>query len=564
MSASDKKQLRKAAMADGLTQKQMKEATEAQTAKRKKTIYTIVGVICAIAAIALLAWNGMSYFHRFAVAATVDGEDYKVPDLQYYYAMARNIEYQNYQYSLYFGSSYTNYDPTISDGAQFYNEAEGITYADYFRENAVENLRRVTALCKAAAAEGYTLSEDGQAQIDSTWESIDLWCAQNRASRSTYLVQVYGSGVTEEVFLRNFTNALLADEFQSNHQSDLTYSDADLLSYYNENPDTLDSYDYRYFFINGQAPNPTDENGNALTDENGTTITATAEEQAAAMAQAKEKADAALAEIENAEDREAAFIEAAPKYVAESSQAAYANESYSLNTAVYGSTISNSVYGSWLMDSSRLKNDVTVVESTTGYYVVLYLNRYRNDEPYTNIRHILILADTIDSTESDENGRPIPTQAAMDAAKAEAEALLEEWKAGEATASSFGALANEHSDDPGSNANGGMYNHVTKGTMFEGFDSWIFDPARQAGDTGLVENPQSGQQGWHVIYSNGINDPDWKTDARTAKENSDLTAWITELTDAVEAIPAKGLDYVGAANTAKPSATAEPSESPAE
>ena len=85
MSASDKKQLRKAAMADGLTQKQMKEATEAQTAKRKKTIYTIVGVICAIAAIALLAWNGMSYFHRFAVAATVDGEDYKVPDLQLFW-----------------------------------------------------------------------------------------------------------------------------------------------------------------------------------------------------------------------------------------------------------------------------------------------------------------------------------------------------------------------------------------------------------------------------------------------------------------------------------------------
>lgn len=567
MSASSKKQQRKAAMAEGLSQRQIAEQAEAQAAKKRKTTYTILGIVCAVVAAALLAWNSLSYFHRFAAAATVDGVDYKVPDLQYYYALARNEEYINYQYALYFGGS-SNYDPSISEGAQFYNEAEGITYADYFREKALENLHQVAAISNAAKAAQYSLSEEGQAQLDEELSRIDVECAGRGINRSTYFASYYGSGVTEEVFLRNYTNALLASEFQSQYQETLSYDDSDLVAYYNENPDNLSSYDYRVFLINGQVTDPTDENGEALTDENGNKITATEEEKAAAMEEAKEKAEAALAEIEAAEDREAAFIAAAPKYVGEAYQAAYAaNENYSLQSGVYGGTLlsSNGVSATWLMDSARQKGDVTTIASSEGYYVLLYLDRYRNDDIYTNIRHILIKADTTDSTEKDENGNPIPTQAAMDAAKAEAEKLLEEWKAGEATAATFGELAKEHSDDPGSKDNGGRYSRVTQGMMFEGFDKWIFDSARNSGDTGLVENPQSGQQGWHIIYSEGLNDPDWKQEARSAKQNSDLADWRKGITDPVEAVALDGMKYVGVSNTAKPSATEtpEPSESPA-
>ena len=59
MSASDKKQQRKAAMAEGLTQRQLREQKEAQAAQRKKTTYTVIGVVCAIAAVGLLVWNNI-------------------------------------------------------------------------------------------------------------------------------------------------------------------------------------------------------------------------------------------------------------------------------------------------------------------------------------------------------------------------------------------------------------------------------------------------------------------------------------------------------------------------
>lgn len=555
MSASDKKQQRKAAMAEGLTQKQQKEQAEAAVAKRKKTAYTVVGVVCAVAAAGLLIWNGINSNqdrrHLSDVAATVSGENYSVADLQYYYGNARNTFYQNYYQYL----SLMGYDASISDGAQWYNETENQTYADFFRESAVENLRQISALCAAAKAEGYTLSEAGQQSIDQELSSLDVLCAQYGQTRSTFLAQQYGNGVTEKVYVRNLTNGILASEYAQAHADAITYDDASLKEYYDAHPDDLDSYDFRSFFISG-ATDSTD---------------ATDEEKAAAMAQAKTLADHAVSEIEAATDREAAFIKAAPNYVSESSKAAYEDENYSLSTGVVGNTLSStsSSIAPWLMDSARKSGDVAALEvANSGYYVVLFKDRYLVTDPTVDVRHILFRADTSDSTETNENGVAVPTQAAMDAAKAEAEAVLDEWEAGDKTSERFAELANEHSDDSGSNTNGGLYTYVYKGQMVPNFNDWCFDPSRVTGNVGLVENAGPNYWGWHIIYFENSNDPYWEHLAHDAKQSTEQNEWLTSITDAVEVTEADGMQYVGPANTAVastpvPSESVEPSESPA-
>ena len=566
MSASDKKQQRKAALTDGLTQKQLKERADAQAAKKRNTVYAVIGVVCAVAAVALLVWSNMDTWqersHKNAVAATVNGVDYNVADLQYYYGGVRSLYYQYASYGI------VSYDPSTDDGAQWYNEAEGTTYADFFRESALTNLEQTAAMCAAAQAEGYTLSAEGQQSIDSQLSQIDVTCARYGLTRSAFFAQQYGSGVTEKVFLRNLTNDVLADEYSAHHLEGLTYDEASLQAYYQEHPDTLDSYDYRTFFISGAAVDPTDSDGNPLKDADGNAIVATDEEKAAAMAAAKEKADEAVETILAAEDPETAFIAIAPNYVAESMQDSYASAEYSLSKGVMGNTLSSngSAYASWIMDSSRKAGDVTAVESTNsgsgnGYFVVLFLDRYLDQTNSVNIRHILIKADTTDSTETDDNGNPVPTQAALDAAKVEAQSLMDQWKAGDQTAESFGALAEEHSDDPGSKDNGGRYAYVNQGDMFEGFDQWIFDSARKPGDVDLVENPQSGQQGWHVIYFEGT-DGYWEDVATKAKQNTEQTEWREGIYDSVESVAMDGMNYVGSVNTAVPT-TPAPTESPA-
>ncbi len=564
MSASDKKQQRKAAQAEQLTQQQRREQAEAAAAKRKKTVYTIIGVVCAVAALILLMWNHKDILDHNAVAAMVNGQDYKVSDLQYYYNQAKNQAYAMYQQYSPYGID-TGYDPNLGDGEQWYNEAENKTYADYFRETALTRLKETAALCAAAKADGYTLSVDGEETIKEQLSDIDKLCVQYGMNRASYFNQVFGNGVNESVFTRNLRNDLLAQEYDAYHQENISYDEDALKAYYDEHPDTLDSYDYRSFFINGTALDPVDADGNPLKDADGNTVTATEAEKEAAMNEAKEKAEAAVKEIEAGEDREKAFIAAAPNYVSENYKVTYTeNENYSLSQGVVGDllTRNSSVIASWLMNAERKAGDVTYIESSgNGYYVVLFLDRYLVNDPTVNIRHILIQPEIAQDAENNSAGAQKPTDEAMAAAKAEAEKLMEEWKNGEATAESFGKLAEEHSADGGSNTNGGKYTYVYKGQMVPNFDAWCFDPARQPGDVGLVENSGDDARyyGWHVIYFEESEEPYWKGVAIEAKQANDQTEWRTGVVDGIEAVAADAMSMVGAANTALPT----PSESPA-
>ena len=171
--------------------------------------------------------------------------------------------------------------------------------------------------------------------------------------------------------------------------------------------------------------------------------------------------------------------------------------------------------------------DAGVLENAdgNGYFVVKVLGRGRNTERPADVRHILVAA------QQDEDAEQ-PTDAQFEAAKAEAEALLEQWKAGEATEDSFAALAKEKSADAGSAENGGLYEGVSSATGFiKEFTDWALDPARQSGDTGLVKNTGSSTKGWHIMYYVAGGEEVWKTDARTALSTEATNAWLDQLVE---------------------------------
>lgn len=553
MSASDKKKQRKADLAGALTQKEQREQAEVQAAKRQKTIYTAIGGVCAVAAAALLVWNGLTGVNKNATAAVVDGVEYSVADMQYYYF---NSYTRNYYYNMYsYYGAMVGYDGSKSDGAQWANEAEGQTYADLFREAALDSLKQTSALCKAADEAGYTLSEAGQKQIDERLRQIDIICAASGYTRSTYFSQM---GCTEKVFLRNLTRDMLASEYLEKYAEGISYDDDALQAYYEENADAMDSFDYRVFTVDGSAP--------AKQDSEGKEIAATEEEKTAAMEEARTRAYAAMTEIQAADDMEKAFTEAAPKYVAESSKDAYTNSDLSLQKGVLGSKLSSTLAG-WLTHAGRQNGDMTVIENASGngYQVVLFLDRYLLQDPTVNIRHILIKPEIAEDAQTNSAGAQIPTQEAMDAAKAELEDIMAQWEHGDKTAESFGELANQYSDDGGSNTKGGLYTYVAQGQMVPNFDAWIYDPARQSGDTGYVENSgdDASYYGWHAIYFEGPEEPSWKNTAIQNKRNTDQSEWVDGLVENITAETAEGMEHVGPANTAVATATPTPDASAA-
>ena len=103
---------------------------------------------------------------------------------------------------------------------------------------------------------------------------------------------------------------------------------------------------------------------------------------------------------------------------------------------------------------------------------------------FVNVRHILL------EPADKEN-----EQTWLDCEQ-QAQALLDQWLAGDADEDSFAALAKEHSTDPGSKAKGGLYEYVETGDMVPEFDAWCFDASRQTGDYGIVKT----SHGYHIMY----------------------------------------------------------------
>lgn len=116
-------------------------------------------------------------------------------------------------------------------------------------------------------------------------------------------------------------------------------------------------------------------------------------------------------------------------------------------------------------------------------------NDISKDDKYVDVRHILIIPEN-----QDEAGEY--TEEAWAAAEAKSQEILDAWLAGEQTEDSFAALANEHSQDPGSNTNGGLYTKVAQGDMVEAFDAWCFDDSREVGHFGIVKT----NYGYHIMY----------------------------------------------------------------
>ena len=65
------------------------------------------------------------------------------------------------------------------------------------------------------------------------------------------------------------------------------------------------------------------------------------------------------------------------------------------------------------------------------------------------------------------------------------------------------------------------------------------------GDTGLVENTQSGQQGWHVMYLDSVGDPLWKYTAENDLRDADVQTWLEGLQEGYEAVDGSGIQYIG-------------------
>lgn len=499
MSAENKAQKR--------AEKAEKRRQEEQKNHRSTVIYSVVAVVVAVAAVVMIVWNS-GLIQRSLTALDVNGTKYSVADVQYYYRSLRSSQ------ANYFNSG-------VSTKKQVYDEATGQTWYDHLMDQAVEQLTRNTALARQAQAEGYTLSDDARTSLNAFLAQLDTaWMSQN-TTREALIRANFGPHMTYDRLVELLNLEYLASDYAQTKLEDIEHPESDYDAFYAEHAGELDTVTYSQFTCRA-ASSLTHEEG-----ESSATMEDSAETLETLKTEQKALAEELKAKLEGGADPE----ELADEYSEQLGGSTVSGHALGSDLIAYTS------FGDWLTDSARKAGDVTIVEndaeSAYYYYVIRFEGRELDQEQTHTVRHLLARAGTGSE----------PTQEEYDAAEQEARAFWDEWQAGDATEASFADLAAANSDDSSSAQNGGLIANITSTSGYvEAFQDWALDPARKAGDVGLVKT----EYGWHLMYYVSTNEPVWRQTALSALQNQDYEDLADAAAQAWTVTRGAGMRFVSA------------------
>ncbi len=462
-------------------------------AKKAKTrkILTIVAVILVAAIIITplsLFANGSIY--RIAKVATVGDENFSVAEYNYYFYTAYITTYNNIR------STYGDYASYVLDKDKPLSEqkySDELTWADYFKQSALSNMRNVAMLCAEAEKAGFSFDEKQQTELKSMIDAAGTTASNYGYSTAAYLSTAYGSGMTEKIFERCVTMSYTAEVYAQSLIGAMTYTKDQLQARYDANPNNYDTVSFHMFLVP------------SVVAEGGT------EEQA--MAAAKVNADEMAANVKTT----AEFAGYVRKLCTADTLANYEDDNATIQHYIKHSAVSSYEFGDWLFDTARVAGDTYVAAASGGYQVVMFLDREDTHYNLVNVRHILIAPEKDKATGA-------ATDETWAAAEEKAKQLLADWKAGDATEDSFAKLATENTADTGSSSNGGLYQNVYKGQTVSAFNDWCFDPSRAPGDTGIVKT----SYGYHIMYYIGEGQEYWTSALTSELQSEDYRAWQDE------------------------------------
>ena len=551
MSASQDKKRRQAERESGSSPKTLAEREAAVKARKERRTWTIVGVLVALFVVVIVLLN-TNLLYTGTTSVTVGDYKFTNAEYQYYYTTAyNNFTYQYGSYASLLGldtsadldeqtvqsSLFTMLGLEIPESLQPADEEETaeFTWDDYFRETALQNMAQVTAIWDAAVKAGYTLSEEAAEEINSTIASFETMAtANNLRGADGYAAVIYGKGVTASLVRELLERAYIAEEYSADIYESFEYSADEINAYYDENADAFDAISFDYYLVEAEkvevTETVTDEETGEETEETNEEVTDET------MAEAKEEADSLLEAAQSGAAQGAlSFAEAVAETMGEEAEATEIKSLFGYSvTSGYG------VMAEWLLDSAREPGDMAVLENEgVGYYVVCFNSRSDNSD-YNGVafRHILVNVE-----DEDEDGEF--SEEEIEAAEQKIQEIRDEWISDGETEDAFAALANANSDDTGSNGSslysteGGLYEHVAKDQMVEPINDWIFDDARQSGDSEIIYVESSNYTGYHLVYFVGEDGYSYHdclalyglgyTNAPQGLRQPDYEAWQSEL-----------------------------------
>ena len=525
MSASQQKKSRQEKKAAYMSERARQEAKEAKKLKVYTTTFWIIMALCACIVLTTVLSNPVkNALYKKHVAITVGEHELNAVQLNYYYIDAINNYYSQYGSYL----SYMGLNVNKPLDTQVYDSTTGQTWADAFLTMAEGTIKSTYALYDLALKNGYELSEEDEKSIDSTFSTLELYAMYYGYSDvDSYLRVLYGNGASSESYREYTRVALIAENYYTEYADSLDYSNEDIRNYEsannNEKYNNFSSLTYATYYLAYTKWTPSK-------DASGNTVTYTDEQKNEARAEAKKAAEM----LAGGSYADLDAFDAAIKAL-EINKDATTGITCSRNEDILYTSISNADFQKWLTEEGRKEGDMTVIENSTGegdskvingYYVIRFGSINENKFALKNVHHILIGFEG--GKYNSTTGQTTYTDAEKKAALDKAEKIYKEWKESGASLEDFIDLAKEHSTDPGSKEEGGLYEDIYPGQMVEKFEEFCYDAARQPGDHAIIETTY----GYHIMYFVGDSDITFRDYMiKNTLINEHLEAWLDDLVE---------------------------------
>ena len=536
MSASDKKKLRREQNAAKMTEKQHQEQAEAKKLKNITTIFVVAIVAIMLLALGTLCyktWVNNGFGLRLTTAAVVDGKKLNTPQMSYYYNDAINELYSewasNGEDADVYMKSILGLDTSLPLNKQKNPETDQL-WSDYFLTEALNDAKSDFALAKKAKSEGFKLPEDKQTELDTMLDNMKMYATMyGFPNANEYVAAIYGKGASLRSYRKYCERSYLADAYAEAHQESLVYDDAALRAYDKDKYNDYSTYHYTQLYLSYSYFQT-----GGTTNDDGTVTYSDAENDAARAAM-----QAAVDQLLTATNVEELETIAAGITVKEGASLTVNKDQRTLCTSL---AASNADLATWMSDENRTEGEIgsipvtakttneagEEVENTNGYYIVIFHELNDNTKPMSNVRHLLVKFEG--GEEDEETGNMVYTDEEKAAAKEIAEGYLKTWKEGPATEESFIELVLAHSQDNGVTENEGLYEDINPDSNYvPNFLNWSIDPAREVGDTDVIET----EYGYHVMYYSSHSELSYRDYMITEELRvEEQEAWVNSIVDA--------------------------------
>ena len=491
MSASKEKKKRIDSKTEG-SDKRSVQAKEESARKKKFRIRAIIAAVVVIVIVCFAVLLNTDFMYNHMTAFTVDGQKYTIADFNYWYGTAymdfyeNNAEYMEYGY----------YFNTAKSLRTQYPDKEDTSYswADYFKDSALNTIKNVQAICQAAHEEGFELTEEQQANIRSSMNNID-YKSLGYTSLKNYFESVYGRGVTEKVYLKNFENMYLAAQYSNNILGKYDFTEDEIIDYYAEHSEEYDRFIYNMYYV---AADKKDDEESASPE---------------AMSAAREIAED-LAGAKTVEE----FAERIRKYCSESELEKYSdpeNFQYSYTASGLSATFKD-----WLVSDAATPNATTIIDMKNGYYVLFFIEQGGNNYNVVNYRRIVI------NVATDPDTGMITDTTATNAYNA-AQGIYN-MVSRDPTEDNFITTASSYSSEGAAD----LISNVSKDMTHDNVEDWLFDEARQPGD---ISEPIIGDNCYYILYYQGQGEVYWRYIAERGLTNQTFNDWLQARMENMEA-----------------------------